>query len=391
MLKVLHRNAVRIQEFGGRAREVLHEVHAEPLPSGVHAGEYLREVARTGDVERSDRVYASVAALPVGEAFNHLQYELEDEVDVHRIVLAWRAWDTLEIAGEGWAHCLLRQSVRYCATSEKRLIDSGSARSSVRDVLPKLMDQYRLLSRAPGSKVGDDRWIDELAETIFRGSRESAADAVAQAYVEGYDPKSIGEALSIAANRLVLHDPGRPAEWSSPEKPTGSCHGDSIGVHASDAANAWRNILQVSNSRNVAASLIVGAFHTAGQSSRSSAQSIPAEDRVEAVSGESSDRILSQLEAFIRAGDQIGAAAAAVKFSRSGASERPILDLLLRFAVSEDGALHAEKYYHTAASEFATTRTAFRWNQIVGLARVTASEFGRPSPGYEAAKRVLQV
>lgn len=37
-----------------------------------------------------------------------------------------------------------------------------------------------------------------------------------------------------------------------------------MGVHAS--ANAWRNIARVSNARNAAASLIVGAFHTAGQS-----------------------------------------------------------------------------------------------------------------------------
>lgn len=28
------------------------------------------------------------------------------------------------------------------------------------------------------------------------------------------------------------------------EKPEGSCHGDSVGVHASDAANAWRNIVR---------------------------------------------------------------------------------------------------------------------------------------------------
>ena len=37
--------------------------------------------------------------------------------------------------------------------------------------------------------------------------------------------------------------------WSSqlfaqayPGKPVGSCHGDSVGVHASDSMNAWRNI-----------------------------------------------------------------------------------------------------------------------------------------------------
>ncbi|MBM83869.1 MAG: hypothetical protein CMJ78_25215 [Planctomycetaceae bacterium] len=69
---------------------------------------------------------------------------------------------------------------------------------------------------------------------------------------------------------------------------------------------------------------------------------------------------------------------------------RPVFDLLLQFAVSQDGALHAEKYYQTVTEEFATRRTAFRWNHLVGLARVTASEFGWPAPGHEAATELLK-
>ena len=68
-----------------------------------------------------------------------------------------------------------------------------------------------------------------------------------------------------------------------------------------------------------------------------------------------------------------------------------MFDLLLKFATSEDGALHAEKYYHTASAEFAVMRPAFRWGQLVALARVTASEFGRKAAGYEEAKRLLNV
>jgi hypothetical protein len=56
---------------------------------------------------------------------------------------------------------------------------------------------------------------------------------------------------------------------------------------------------------------------------------------------------------------------------------------MLSYAVSEDGALHAEKYYRTASEEFYRTRPAFRWRQLAALARVTASEFGRPAPGME--------
>jgi hypothetical protein len=73
--------------------------------------------------------------------------------------------------------------------------------------------------------------------------------------------------------------------------------------------------------------------------------------------------------------------------------------VLLRYAVSEDGHLHNEKYYRTASDEFARTRPAFRWRHVVALARVLASSYGldggdRPghrAPGYEEACRLLGV
>jgi hypothetical protein len=74
-----------------------------------------------------------------------------------------------------------------------------------------------------------------------------------------------------------------------------------------------------------------------------------------------------------------------------GHPARPVFDLLLKYAVSEDGALHAEKYYRTVSEEFSTMRPAFRWRQMVALARVTASEFGKPAPGYDEARRLLGV
>ena len=72
-------------------------------------------------------------------------------------------------------------------------------------------------------------------------------------------------------------------------------------------------------------------------------------------------------------------------------ARRAALDLLLKYAVSEDGALHAEKYYRTASEEFGKMRPAFRWRQLVALARVTASEHGFPAPGYAEACRLLKV
>jgi len=55
------------------------------------------------------------------------------------------------------------------------------------------------------------------------------------------------------------------------------------------------------------------------------------------------------------------------------------------------GALHAEKYYRTVSEEFASTRQAYKWRHLVGLARVSASAFGFPAPGYADACRLLKV
>lgn len=391
VLKVLYRNANRIQEFGGRKCEVLRPVEAMPMPAGTRAGEYLREMSRSGDIEKADRAFAGLASGPVGEAFNHLQFAVEDEVDVHRVVLAWRAWDTLELAGQEWANCLLRQSIRYCAMREKEMMDRNTERSSVRAVLPAMLDQYHLIGKPLGKRYGDDAWLQQLAAVIFRGTRDQAAEAVAQALNEGFSPECIGEAMSLAANLIVLHDPGRPEKWANADKPVGSCHGDSPGVHASDAANAWRNIARVSNPRNVVASLIVGAYHTAGQAERANPQPYPWPEHLADVKATDATELLHEAESAITANDQARATAVIARYGQLGYDPQPAFGLMLKFASSEDGALHAEKYYRTASSEFAATRPAYRWNQLVALARVTASEYGHRSAGYEEAKKLLGV
>src|SRR6185369_4976840 len=101
--------------------------------------------------------------------------------------------------------------------------------------------------------------------------------------------------------------------------------------------------------------------------------------------------LLRLADEAIRQNLQGHAAALVHRYGELGHAPRPAFDLLLRYAVSEDGALHAEKYYRTVSEEFAATRPAYRWRQVVALARVTASEFGRPAPGYEDSRKLLKV
>src|SRR5206468_2203237 len=104
---------------------------------------------------------------------------------------------------------------------------------------------------------------DQLSQTIFKSKPAEAAEAAAAALEEGFAPDSVGEAISLAANQLILRDMGRTPSAEVPGKPIGSVHGDSIGVHACDSANAWRNMARVSNNRNTFACLILGAYQVA--------------------------------------------------------------------------------------------------------------------------------
>lgn len=391
ILKVLYRNSARIQDFGGRDNEVLHRIAAEPVTPPGSAGEWLRESVRRVEWEQAERDFAGLALGPPGEAFNHLQFTVQDEVDVHRVVLAWRAWEALDLTGQEQAHTLLRQSLRYCLKNEEARQQHGTPDSEIRSVLPKLLDQYHLAEPTGQTRKVDDAWIQSMAETIFRASRADAAEAAAAALADGVEPKAIGQAMSLAANLLVLHDPGRDPRYGSSEKPAGSVHGDSVGVHASDAANAWRHIARVSNPRNRVASLIVGAFHTAGQHGRAMPEAVPHAEHVQQLAAAEPDALLREADGAIRENDQQRASAAIHRYGQLGGAPRPAFNLLLQYAVSEDGALHAEKYYRTVSEEFATTRPAFRWNQLVALARVTASEYGHAAPGAEQARELIGV
>ncbi|MEA2629875.1 MAG: hypothetical protein QOE66_94, partial [Chloroflexota bacterium] len=396
VIKVLYRNTRRIQESGGRSKEVLHAV--EPiccLPDNVSGGEALRAAVRAKDMDGAESTFAFLAQRPSTEAFNDLLYAVQDNTEVHRTVLPYRAWDLLGVIGQEQARTLLRQSVRYCVKSERDWKHTPE-QDRPRVVLPRLLDEYKLIGRAPGTRTADDAWVDRMSRTIFEGTPDQAAEAAAAALAEGMAPDAVGEALSLAANQLILRDAGRTAREAQSGKPAGSVHGDSIGVHACDSANAWRNMARASNPRNTAACLILGAFQVAfdrvnrGGDFRNWKARPWAED-LDSVRSVAPDALLRELESAIRAKDQARATALAQRLGEEGDPPRPVFEVLLGYAVSEDGALHAEKFYRTVREEFAATRPAFRWRQVVALARVTASEFGQPAPGYAEACARLKV
>lgn len=388
VFKVLHRNTNRIQENGGRGDEVLRVVAAgEGQPTAAE----LHEAVKRKDTAGAEKLFATMMQRDADDGFNALLECVQDNPEVHRTVLPYRAWDLLDLVGREHANTMLRMSLRYCLNSE------GARRPEWDEhgkMLTKLLDEHKLLGRAPGTRGMEDSAVEKLCMDIFKGSPDDAAAAVATALAEGFDPHEIGEAISLAANQIVLRDHGRLPEWESPGKPTGSVHGDSTGVHASDSVHAWRNLSQVSSGRNVFACLILGAWQVARDKKHqpfNDWEPVPSRHQLGKAIATEQSKLLGELESMIRQNLQAHASAVVHRWGLLGLPEKPVMDVLLRYAVSEDGALHAEKYYQTCRDEFQRTRAAFRWRHLTALARVTASEFGRPAPGQAEARELLGV
>ncbi|MDB6054214.1 MAG: hypothetical protein JWN25_1737 [Verrucomicrobiales bacterium] len=394
VFKVLYRNTARIQERGGRSQETLQVVQPSKLPADRDPGEYIRSLVRGKDIKRAEQALATIANHSPEDAFNSILCAVQDDAEVHRVVMPYRAWDLVGVIGKEQAHTLLRQSVHYCARAENST--RATALDSPRSMLPKLLEQYKLLSATPGNRTADAAWIDQLSQTIFKSTPEHAAEAVAAALAEGFSVKNIGEALSLAANQLILRDNGRTPRDEVVGKPPGSVHGDSIGVHASDSANAWRNMSLESNPRNSFSCLIVGAFQMASDRVNRGGdflnwEPLPVQRHLSEVRTTDATELLREAEEAIRGNLQGKATAIIHKYGLEGHDARPVFDLMLKYAISEDGALHAEKFYRTVSEEYAAANPAFRWRYLVALARVTASEYGRPAAGVAEARELLKV
>jgi hypothetical protein len=197
ILKVLYRNCNRMQEKGGHAHEVLHEVTDKA--NGVTSDD-LRQACRDRQLPKAEKIFAGLATN-ADDALNAILHEIHDAVEVHRVVMVSRAWDMLELVGREHAHTLLRQSVHYCINSE----NEGQRKyfNEVRSILPMLMTKHKLEGKPLGTRLADDAWVGHLSQTFFDSTPAQAAEAAALALAEGMHPDAIGEAIALAANQLV--------------------------------------------------------------------------------------------------------------------------------------------------------------------------------------------
>ena len=388
VLKVLYRNSQQIQSVGGASKATLEAIHAAEHASEGDVGIQIRDACRKADVERGEKLLAGVGGSPL-DAFNALQPAIQDELNVHRFVFAHRTYGLVGLLGEEYSYSMLRQCVRLCADHERERIEHKHPESPIRALVPKLLDQYKLDGKKLGKRDPGDAAVNELCLTIYNGPHDQAAEAVAAALADGIDPEVIGEAISLASNLYVLRQ--GTDKWRT--------HGDSAGVHSSDATNAWRNMVRIAEPRYAVSGLIVAAYHAGIQSAPFQTPAYPTDEHRAQVKQRDAAGLLAETEDAIRHNDQGRATAAIQIYGENGYAVEPALELMLKYAVSEDGRLHGEKYFHTVREEYRTIRPAFRWRQIVALARVTSSAYGYNredkhgfrAAGYEDACKLLGV
>jgi hypothetical protein len=388
ILKVLYRNSAQIQALGGPSKKTLREMHAAEEATVENRELAIRDACRVADFEKAEKLFAPLANAKLDDAFNALQPVMQDDINVHRFVFAHRTRGLADLLGSDYAYTILRQCVRFCCDHERNRISRKGAESPIRALMPKLIDQYKLASPRFGTRDPGDAAVEALARTIYQGPPDRSADAAAAALAEGISPEVVGEAISLASNMLILKQ--GPDQWRT--------HGDSAGVHSSDATNAFRNMARVCQPQHAASGLIVAAYHVAAHRPFQT-EAYPTEGHRATVKTTDPAKLLDEAEDAIKNNNQGRAAAAIAIYGEGGHSPEAVYDRMLKYTISEDGRLHGEKYFQTVQEEYRTTRPAFRWRQLVALARVTASaygydrddKYGRRAPGYEEACRLLKV
>jgi hypothetical protein len=382
ILKMLYRNTKRIHEFGGRAKEVLRPVTPVELPAGKSSGEAIREAVRGLDLQTAEARLATACTSSAAEAFNQVQTALRDSTEVHRVNMVYRAWGLLDIVGLEHAHTLLRESLHYFVNAEKNK-KVPFYNSGIRDLLPKLAEQYHLFEKDAGTKHPDDAWVEKRSIELFQAAPERAAEIAAAALAEGWSPAGLHEAIALAANQIVLRDDAPQA------------HGATAGVHCCDAVNAWRHIGSVSDAKNAVAAVVVAAFNLAHDREMKKDQHFqewtpyPQPDAKARLKSTTPEELLAELDAAIRSKDQGLATAATHQLGELGAPSAPVFALFRRYVISESGSLHGEKYFRTVTEEFESARAPFKWRQLVAMARYAASMYGDPTPGYAEALELL--
>src|SRR5207302_10070546 len=141
---------------GARCAGEDHLARVEPvqLDDKASPGEQLREATRARKLAQAEQIFAALPGT-AEQTYDDVQLLIQDDLNVHRVVLAWRAWEVLDFIGKDHAKDMLRQTVRFCSDPRH-----SSRSHPIQQALPKLLESHKLLSAKPGSKKVDDAWVE---------------------------------------------------------------------------------------------------------------------------------------------------------------------------------------------------------------------------------------
>ena len=117
----------------------------------------------------------------------------------------------------------------------------------------------------------------------------------------------------------------------------------------------------------------------------------PRDEELSTITSSDPDKLLVELDEAIRSNEQAHAAAIVARYGSLNRPARPIFDTLLKYAVSEDAPYMPKSTTAPSAKNSPPHGRSSAGAQLIGLARVTASEFGCPAGGMDEACRLMGV
>ena len=221
----------------------------------------LRDAVRQRSTADAEGTFAALAAARPRTPSTTCLSPSQDAAEVHRVVLPYRCWDLMGIIGREQAHTLLAAVGALSASRRDAELRASLGQGAYPGAAACSINID--CSAAPWARAGRRRLgRGTEPDHLPRLRPKQAADAAAAAWPRGLPrlpwPKPspwppINSCCATMAGRQI-----RPGQ-----SPAGSVHGDSIGVHACDSANAWRNLARVGNARNKVVCLILGAWQVA--------------------------------------------------------------------------------------------------------------------------------
>ena len=146
VLKVLHRNSRRTHAAGGGAK-----LSALGSTDTTLTEQDFLSSARQRNVEEAEQAFAGLLSKSPKNAFATLVRLMLEDLEVHRVVLAWRAYEMWQMSGDEFALTHLRQAIRYCIDQEVKRLERSRPTPEIRTLLPELMTRIKEdnIGRAP--------------------------------------------------------------------------------------------------------------------------------------------------------------------------------------------------------------------------------------------------